>query len=59
MSNFYFILFYFYFFAIEDLKAYNVVEDIEVEMNEVIDDNNLNGNDIDINYDVFRDKDGV
>jgi hypothetical protein len=33
------------------LKAYNVVENIEVEMNKFIDNNNLNGNDIDIDYD--------
>jgi hypothetical protein len=36
----------------EGSKAYNVIEDAEVEMNEVNEDNILNNEDIDIDYDA-------
>jgi hypothetical protein len=40
-------------------EAYDVVEDEELEMNEVIEDNILANEDIDIDYDVFIDEDVV
>ena len=43
----------------EGTKGYDVVEDVEVEMNEVIEDNILDNEDIDIDYDVFIDEDVV
>jgi hypothetical protein len=36
----------------EALEAYDVVEDVEVEMNEVNEDNILHNEDIDIDYDA-------
>jgi hypothetical protein len=44
---------------LEGLEAYDVVEDLEVEMNEVIEDHILDNKDIDIDYDVFIDEDVV
>ena len=40
----------------EGLKAYNIVDDMKIKMNEVIKDNILDNKDIDINYDVFIDE---
>jgi uncharacterized protein YpmS len=40
----------------EGSEAYNVVEDVEVELNEVIEDYIFDNEDIDIDYDVFIDK---
>jgi hypothetical protein len=39
--------------------AYDVVEDIEIEMNHVIEDDILDNEDIDIEYDVFIDENVV
>ena len=47
------------FIAMEGSKAYDVVEDIEVEMNEIIEDNILDNEGSDIDYDVFIDEDVV
>ena len=52
-------LFLFLFFAIEGLEAYNVVEDIEVEINKVIEDDILDDKDIDVDSNVFIDEDIV
>ena len=41
------------------LVGYDVVEDIDVEMNEVIEETILYNEDIDIDYDVFIDEDVV
>ena len=43
----------------EGSEAYDIVEDVEVEMNEVIEDHILDNEDIDIDYDVFIDEDVV
>ena len=43
----------------EASKAYDVVEDVEVEVNQIIEDNILGNEDIDIDYDVFIDEDVV
>ena len=43
----------------EGLVGYDVVEDIDVEMNEVIEETILDIEDIDIDYDVFIDEDVV
>ena len=43
----------------EGLHAYDVVEDVEVEINEVIEDNNLDNEDIDVDYDVFIHEDVI
>jgi hypothetical protein len=43
----------------EGSEAYDVVEDVEVEINEVIEENILDNEDIDIDYDVFIDEDVV
>ena len=43
----------------EGLEAYDVVEDIEVEIIEVIEDNMLDNEDIDMDYNVFIDDDIV
>jgi hypothetical protein len=51
-----FILF---FIAMEGLEVYDVVEDVEIEVNEVIEDNILDNEDIDIDYDVLIDEDVV
>ena len=39
----------------KDLKAYDVIQDIKDEMNEVIEDNNLN--DIDIGCNILTNED--
>lgn len=43
----------------EGTEGYDVVDDLEVELNEVIEDNILDNEDIDIDYDVFIDEDVV
>jgi hypothetical protein len=43
----------------EGTEGYDVVDDLEVELNEVIEDNILDNEDIDVDYDVFIDKDVV
>ena len=47
------------FLATEGTEGYDVVEDLEVELNEVIEDNVLDNEGIDIDYDVFIDEDVV
>ena len=43
----------------EGLEAYDVVEDVELEMNEVIEDNVFDNEVIDVDYDVFIGEDVV
>ena len=40
----------------KDLKVYDVVQDIEEEMNKIIEDNNLNDIDIDCDFLINEDK---